>query len=233
MSYLCYYQFGDSMIRFNWNNAVFDITDIGGGLLGEDIPRHAHSKDSYELHFIADGRGQLITDTNIYELSQGNFFITGPNIYHEQIADKNDPVKDIFIMFQAVNTDKANAISSTFLENHFCFYEEFEISIAQQILTEFRNKKTDYESAVCGLSMKLLTDITRQMLPKTFGKNMPSEGLYDRRFVIIEQAFLYTPDLTLTELSDKIGLCERQTQRLLKKYYGKSFREKKKEGKKN
>lgn len=207
------------------------MTDIGGGPLGEDIPRHAHAKNSYELHFIVCGKGKLITDTNEYALSAGNFFITGPNIYHEQTADKNEPVKDIFIMLQAVNTDKANAISSTFLENHFCFLKYFDISTAQTILTEFRNKKIDYESSVCGLAMKLLTDITRCFLPSTLGEKISTDGLYDKRFIIIEQAFLYTPDLTLAELSDKIGVCERQTQRLLKKHYGKTFREKKNESK--
>ncbi|MDE6111553.1 MAG: cupin domain-containing protein, partial [Eubacterium sp.] len=106
------------MIRFTWNGVLFNITNIGGGLLEEDIPRHIHSKNSYELHFVLGGKGTLITDTNEYELSTGNFFITGPNIYHEQTADKNNPVKDVFFMLQAVNTDKANAISSVFLENH-------------------------------------------------------------------------------------------------------------------
>lgn len=217
------------MIRFYWNNVLFNMTDIGGGSLGENIPRHAHAKDSYELHFIIGGSGHLITDTNSYQLENGDFFITGPNIYHKQTADKNNPTIDIFMMFQADNTDKANAISATFLENHFCFFKGFNPATAQEILEEYRNKKTDYESAVCGLSMKLLTDITRLLLPDTFSEKISSEGLYDKRFVIIEQAFLYTPDLTLTELSNRVGLCERQTQRLLQKYYGKTFREKKKE----
>lgn len=217
------------MIKFTWNNVLFDITDIGGGALGEDIPRHAHAKNSYELHFIAGGSGNLITDTKKYELKAGDFFITGPGIYHEQNADKNDPVKDVFIMLQAVNTDKANAVSSAFLENHFCFFRDFDILTAQEILSEFRNKKADYKSAVSGLAMKLLTEITRLLLPDGLSDNLSAEELNDRRFVIIEQAFLYTPDLTLTELADRIGVCERQTERLLKKYYGKSFREKKRE----
>lgn len=217
------------MISFSWNNVLFDITDIGGGVLGEDIPRHAHSKNSYELHFIVDGNGLLITDTDKYQLSSSDFFITGPNVYHEQLADKSNPVSDVFIMLQAVNADKPNALSSIFLENHFYFARDFDLSIAQLILTEFRGKGADYKSAVSGLAMKLLTDITRLLLPDTFSDGKSFDGLYDRRFVIIEQAFLYTPDITLSLLSEKIGLCERQTQRLLKKYYGKSFREKKRE----
>lgn len=232
MSCLCYYKSGDNMINFNWNNVLFDITDIGGGVLGEDIPRHAHSKNSYELHFIIDGKGKLITDTEEFELGANDFFITGPDIYHEQIAERNDPVRDVFVMLQAVNTAKANAISSVFLENNFYFLKGFDVSAAQIILDEFRNKKVDYKSAIGGLAMKILTDITRQLLPIAFTENISAESLNDRRFVIIEQAFLYTPDLTLSELSGRIGLCERQTQRLLKKYYGKTFREKKKEGRK-
>lgn len=217
------------MISFTWNKVLFDITDIGGGLLGTDIPRHAHSKNSYELHFITGGKGRLVTDTKQYELKSGDFFITGPNIYHEQIADKNSPVQDVFIMLQAVNTNKANAISLALLETHFYYCEGYDFTSAQEILKEYKNKKTDYTSAVSGLTMKLLTDIIRLILPDDFNEIIISKSLNDRRFVIIEQAFLYTPDLTLAELSGKIGLCERQTQRLLKKYYGKSFREKKKE----
>lgn len=216
------------MIRFNWNNVLFDMTDIGGGPLGENIPRHTHAKDSYELHFIVGGKGKLITDTNEYELSEGNFFITGPNIYHEQTADRNEPVQDVFIMLQAVNTDKANAVSLTFLENHFCFLKHFDIATAQEILAEFRNRKIDYESSVCGLTMKLLTNITRHFLPESLGDNISADGLYDKRFVIIEQAFLYTPNLTLTALSNKIGVCERQTQRLLKKILWQNLQRKEK-----
>lgn len=219
------------MIQFVWNDVLFAITDIGGGVLGEDIPRHAHAKNSYELHFITGGSGALITDTKNYALRALDFFITGPNIYHAQSADANNPVQDVFIMLQAVRTDKANAVSSIFLENHFCFFRDFDVLTAQTILAEYRNKKTDYKSAVSGLTMKLLTDITRRLLPDAFAESMSAEELNDRRFVLIEQAFLYTPDLTLPELAEKIGVCERQTQRLLKKYYGKTFREKKKESK--
>jgi AraC-like DNA-binding protein len=217
------------MIKFNWNNVVFDITDIGGGVLNGEIPRHAHSKNSYELHFILDGKGELDIDTEKFALSKGDFFITGPNVYHSQSSDKDNPVDDIFIMLQAVNGDKANAISAVFLATHFCHIDEFDMAIPKEILTEYRNKDVDYKSAVSGLAIKLLTDIVRKLLPSNFADSSSTENLNDRRFVIIEQAFLYIPNLTLSQLSNKIGLCERQTQRLLKKYYGKNFREKKKE----
>lgn len=217
------------MINFTWNNVLFNITDIGSGVLRYDIQRHAHSKNSYELHFILGGKGELVTDTEKYRLKAGDFFITGPNVYHGQNSDRDDPILDIFIMLQAVNTDKANAISSAFLATHFYHSQNFDYETAKQIADEFKNKKVDYKSAVSGLAMKLLTDIIRLFLPSAFSEAASPENLNDRRFIIIEQEFLFNPNPNLTELSNKLGICERQTQRLLKKYYGKSFREKKKE----
>lgn len=217
------------MINFKWNDIDFSITDIGGGKLGEDIPRHAHAKGSYELHFITGGCGRLITDDKEYKLKSGDFFITGENIYHQQIADKQKPVEDVFMMLQVNNSQKATAIGSAFLSSRFCFISDFDTSIPIQILNEYRQKQPDFSSAVAGLTMKTLTDIARKILPNEFIYNLNDNNLNDRRFVLIEQAFLYSEDLTLTKLANTIGLCERQTQRLLKKYYGKSFREKKKE----
>lgn len=217
------------MINFKWNGIDFSITDIGGGKLGEDIPRHAHAKGSYELHFITGGYGKLITDDKEYKLKSGDFFITGENIYHQQIADKQKPVEDVFMMLQVNNSQKATAIGSAFLSSRFCFITDFDASVPIQTLNEYRQKQPDFSSAVAGLTMKTLTDITRKILPDEFICNLSDSNLNDRRFVLIEQAFLYSEDLTLTKLANTIGLCERQTQRLLKKYYGKSFRDKKKE----
>ena len=231
MSYLCYYQFGDTVIKFTWNNVLFNITNIGGGAMNHDIQRHAHSNGSYELHFIIGGKGELITDNEKYTLASGDFFITGPGVYHAQITDKGDPVRDVFIMLQTVNADRANAISSSFLETHFYYSKAFDPVTAEQMVEEYKSKKVDYKSAVGGLAMKLLTDISRLLLPSTFSEAISPENLNDRRFVIIEHEFLYNRNPSLTELSNKLGICERQTQRLLKKYYGKSFREKKKESK--
>ena len=78
--------------------------------------------------------------------------------------------------------------------------------------------------------INLLTRITRLYAPQcTTGADSKHENLNDLRFLIIENMFLYERGFTLKELSQKLGVCERQTQRLLKKYYGKTFREKMRE----
>lgn len=182
-----YNEFGDYMIEFTWNNVAFLVTDIGGGVLGKSIPRHAQS------------------------------------------ACVDDPVEDVFFLVQARDTKRANAVSAVFLENTFSFHRGVDSFYASVLLKEYRERKPDYQSAVAGLAAKILTDSARLLLPHSFSTLTDNENLNDRRFAIIEQAFLYDENLTLSSLSRQIGLCPRQTQRLLKKYYGKCFRDKKKE----
>ena len=207
------------MISFVWHGLRFSVSEIGGGVLHGEIVPHTHSKNSYELHYITAGRGELKTDTAVYTLRTGDFFVTGPQLLHAQRSDPRAPMEDVFIYLQKEAVLKKDAIGDTFCETNFWFCRDFPPVIPCMILTEYREKALDFETAVSGLLSKLLTDIRTETL---------SENLNDRRFWLIENAFLDEKNLTLRALSEKIGLCERQTERLLQKYYGKSFREMKK-----
>ena len=66
------------MISFVWHGLRFSVSEIGGGVLYGGIAPHTHSKNSYELHYITAGRGELETDTAVYKLQAGDFFVTGP-----------------------------------------------------------------------------------------------------------------------------------------------------------
>ena len=206
---------------FIWNKIQFTITDLGGGKLGEKIPMHAHAKGCYELHFVTEGKGTLIADGNKIELKKNDFFITGPNIRHSQNYDEQNPIEDVFILIQVKNDKSKNVFSSIFTQHNFCYLENVDNQFAKMLLNEWKNKNPDYESVISGLMIIILTQITRLLLPKDFQEFANKENLNDKRFAIIEQAFLYENDITLTKLSQMIGLCDRQTQRLLKKYYGK------------
>lgn len=213
------------MISLAWNGLHFTVSKIGGGTLHGEIAAHAHSKNSYELHYITAGRGILRTDTAEYPLQAGNFFITGPQVIHEQISDEQHPMQDIFIYLQQEDIPCKNAVGLTFAETHFWFCEKFPDTVLRLIFSENRDRRVDYETAVSGLLQHLLTEIVRYFLPAEYTAAHETDSLNDRRFWIIENAFLFDEYLTLRSLSEKIGLCERQTERLLQKYYGKGFRE--------
>lgn len=213
------------MISFAWNGLHFTAAKIGGGILHGEIATHTHSKNSYELHFVTDGCGILRTDTAEYALQAGDFFITGPQVPHAQISTSENPMQDIFIYLQKEDIPCNNAVGLTFAETHFWFRRNFPDTLLRLIFAETKDRKIDYETAVAGLLTALLTEITREFLPAVISEAPKAQPINDKRFWLIENAFLYNENLTLRALSEKIGLCERQTERLLLKYYGKGFRE--------
>ncbi len=219
------------MLNFQWDNYKFTLVQFGKGVFYKDMAGHSHSKNSYEFHYITDGEGILVTDTKNYKLSKGDFFVTGPNIYHQQSTNKQNPLEEIYIYIQASEMKTKSSLVSTFLANHF-YYEKASglKDIFDKIITEDANRKWGYENIISALLQQLLTETVRLYWPNFSSTTESYENLNDRRFFIIETAFINDPKgLTLTKLSDMIGLCERQTQRLLEKYYNKSFSEKKAE----
>ena len=219
------------MITFNWNGYEFKIIQYGSGIFANDMAGHRHSKNSYELHYITGGKGKLTTDGTSYELSKGDFFVTGPDVYHQQSTDKNDMLSEIYIYLQGSDKKTNNALVSAFLSTYFYFCKSLELQkYFEMILQEKEEQKLGFETAVGALTQLLLTQISRIYLPQLGTVSEDNGSLTDKRFFIIELAFMDDPEnLTLAQLSEAIGLCERQTQRLLKKYYGKSFTEKKEE----
>jgi mannose-6-phosphate isomerase-like protein (cupin superfamily)/AraC-like DNA-binding protein len=219
------------MITFTWNDYKFCIVQFGKGIFEKDMAGHSHSKNSYELHYIIDGKGTLRTESKIYSLSKGDFFVTGPNIYHQQSTDKSNPLQEIYIYLQNGGEKTNDSLVSAFLSTHFYFCKNNDLQkYFDMILCEKQEEKLGYETAIGAIMQLLLTQITRIYLPQFTNVSNHSGNLNDRRFLIIEDAFIRNPEsITLADLSDSIGLCERQTQRLLKKYYGKSFTQKKEE----
>ena len=222
------------MIDFKWNDYSFTLVSFGKGVFTEDMAGHSHAKNIYELHYIIDGKGTLTTDTKKYNLSKGDFFVTGPNIYHQQSTNPHNPLTEIYIYIQSSEKKTNDALVSSFLSTHFFFTKAPELeTIFTETTSEWDNRNFGYKCVISALMEILLTKVTRLYVPGF--TDLPDNGdtLNDRRFLIIEHAFITNPSITLSGLSEHIGLCERQTQRLLVKYYGKTFREKKRESAKH
>ncbi|MCQ2519784.1 MAG: AraC family ligand binding domain-containing protein [Lachnospiraceae bacterium] len=215
------------MIKITWNDYEFKVIQYGLGIFNSDIKGHRHSANSYELHYIVGGEGRLITETKEYKLVPGVFFVTGPDFYHQQNTSKETPLQEIYIYLLGSDKKSKNSLVTTFMNTTFYFGRVKKLkSYFEQIIKEDSEKRIGWENAIEGIILQLLVNVTRLYLPNSFEYSYENVNINDSRFLLIEQAFIEGDNnMTLTELSDKIGVCERQTQRLLKKYYGKSFKE--------
>jgi AraC-like DNA-binding protein len=231
-------KYRDLRISFELSNIEFTILSISEETILTPFPGHSHSKNSYELHYIKSGSGTLIADNVTYRIEPRTFYVTGPEVFHEQISDQDAPMVEYGIYLQ---TDALQAIHRdnpmrAFLDTPFFICDSKDASqdlerIMERIFTELKRKSFGHELMLKALVQEFLVTVTR-----LYGKSAPKadktsqNSPADMTYLTIEEAFLYDyKDLTLSELAKRVNLGPRQTERLLNKHYNMTFSQKKAE----
>ncbi len=228
-------------LSFTIEHTEFTVLSISLEKMVTPIPRHSHSKNSYELHYVSFGHGKLLAGEQTYEVVPGTFFVTGPGVFHEQISDPDDPMTEYGVYLQ-VNPEGTAAAKKVqlireFLERKFWFGEAAPgmHELMKQIHNELEQRSIGYELVLPTLLQQLILLISREYYRKDYlqgeGSAAPSfEMPADQTYLTIEEAFLYNyKDLTLPKLASMVNLGIRQTERLLLKHYNKTFAQKKTE----
>lgn len=217
------------MKNFIFGKTEFKLLHTIHSVIPDDIQGHTHSKNSFELHYIEKGRGTLDTHTNSYELYEGTFFVTGPEVWHKQLTDKSDPLVEYCLYFQCEEKPK-DLISQIFTEQAFFIgrnNDKLKYAFEQTAKYIISTNIFDLQEQVIFVQL-IMNELSRLYAPEII--NSEKFTPEDRKNIIIEDSFLYDyKDITLSALAQRLGMSERQTQRLIKKYYGKTFAVKKTE----
>jgi AraC-like DNA-binding protein/mannose-6-phosphate isomerase-like protein (cupin superfamily) len=228
-------KYRDLRLSFKMSDIDFTILSIGEETILTPFPKHSHSKNSYELHYIKSGRGTLIADSVTYNVGPGSFFVTGPGVFHEQISDMDDPMVE-YGMYLQVSTAEVLRRDNTmaqFINTPFfiCDAGQEPALVMEEIFRELRKKRFGYELMLNALIEQFLITITRFYENRTVKRRKGAGAVpADMTYLTIEEAFLYDyKDLTLPELARRVNLGIRQTQRLLNKHYNLTFSQKKDE----
>ena len=240
-------------LSFTIENMEFTVLSIGLEKMVTPIPRHVHSANSYELHYISYGYGTLIANDKEYAITPGTFYVTGPGVFHEQVSKSDDPMTEYGVYLQvAPVVSKASGTASSpqqsrsihandlllkFLDYKFWFGEADAAlhDVMKRILSELELRPLGYENMLPALLQELILTIIRLYQNKELaeapeGVNEQKITPNDMTYLMIEEAFLYNyRDLTLPKLASQVNLSVRQTQRLLQKHYNKNFAQKKTE----
>lgn len=239
-------KYRDLKLTFSIANITFDVLSLSHEQIIKPYPRHAHSKNSYELHFVPEGCGTLVIDSQKYDITPGTLFMTGPEVPHEQISDSKNPMTEyaVYLQVHEQTIKKIPPLVQTFLECNFWFgkAEQIIYSLINQLFKELQNQQVGYELMIQSILPQLILEVARHYVgleknvrPQTLSQqtsdqNEPQQTINEKAYLIIEEAFLYDyKTITLTELASRVSLGERQTERLLQKQYGQSFIQKKTE----
>lgn len=223
-------------IQFSIGNHCFQILRITNGLYSDCIPRHSHN--SYEIHYVQEGYGQVLIDNRVYELSPNTLYVTGPNVDHEQCPSAAYPMNEFSFYCKVDSTSDNNFdtsetkdISSIFLNTMFWIGQDSQglKQLINRLESEIQSQYVAYNTVLKSIFENFIVSIVRNYNNLRLSTaNIPSPTLNDNRFIIIENSFLSDyRDLTLASLSQKLGLSKRQTSRILQDYYKSTFHEKK------
>lgn len=225
-------------ITFSIENYQINILKFTYECQTWNTPSHAHSSNSYEIHFIPKGKGTLISAQSPYELYPNILYTTGPHIEHQQYSDPDDPTYEYCIYLkidELHNKPKKSAVSSImepFLHYPFWYGKDCADlqTTLEQIHLEFSKPGPAAAVMLQALFMQFFVKILRNYEPASNAAITYIPIPLIKSYILIEDSFLLEYDtITLKELSNRLGLSPRQTSRILFKRYGQNFLQKRTE----
>lgn len=218
----------DADVRFQFDNLKIKVIRINYGVFFKPFPKHRHGNRFYEAHLVCGGKGVLISNGRKYPLSEGTLYMTGPLITHEQLTDSSDPMDEYCLQFEVTENKRGKSSKSSELLKNTAFWIGSDAQNTRRLfemLTEENEKKEiGYIKNVINITSQILISLIRNyagsVKSAAYAKITPD----DKRMIITDESFLFGyASLTLDELSRRLNLSPRQTQRFLKKTYGKTF----------
>jgi len=227
-------------IRFIVDGVVFYALNISRERFQRSIPMHSHSSKSYEIHYISTGRGTAKINGQVYEITPGTLYVTGPHVEHEQIPHPDDSMVE-YCVYLRVSQQKSrrrncpSGLADIFLETPFWFGQDSQnvYPVMQQIIKELDRRPPGYVEQIEALLKQLVVLIIRNYsgTGKQNSPPSPVDSVNDHH-LLIEEYFLYGyRNAKLEDLAALLGIGIRQTERLLRQSYGKTFQQKKTEAK--
>lgn len=218
----------EANIKFQLDNLKIKVIHINYGVFYQPFPKHRHGNRFYEAHLVTGGSGVLIANGVQYPLKGGTLYMTGPLIEHEQITDFSDPMDEYCIQFEITETKSAKQgkTARALKETVFWIGDDTQNMprLFEMLQEESERKKIGYIQSVINISFQILICLARNYAGSEQVEEYSAITPDDKRMVIADETFLYNyRTVTLGELSKRLNLSPRQTQRFLKKAYGKTF----------
>lgn len=205
-----------------------------------NTPSHSHSSNSYELHYIPQGRGTLISSQKSYDLYPNVLYTTGPHVEHQQYPDPDDPTYEYCIYLRIEETHakqrrknmEQENIMDLFLNYPFWYgTDQGDLPVTlEQIHRELLDPKPAAGLMLEALFIQFMVKVLRNYKPASKAAITSIPIPLIKAYILIEDSFLLEYDtITLEELSHRLGLSTRQTSRILFDRYGQNFIQKRTE----
>jgi AraC-like DNA-binding protein len=192
--------------------------------------RHMHS--SFEYHIISSGRCRVILDNKIFEVEAGEFYITGPGVYHEQIGLSSGGYMeyslDCEINLVEHYDSEADQVVKLLTETECKPFKDTQniIKLFEQALFEAYHKNIGFYVSIKNLVCSIIISTARTMSRNT-STFKPLGSIYkdnDFRIVYLERFIEdnLAINLSTDDIARYMGLSDKQICRIIKEKTGKS-----------
>lgn len=197
------------------------------------IGRHTHS--AYEFHFVAEGMSSVKTDTDEFIVKEGQFYLTKPGEYHEQVNIDGKRYVEYCMHCQITLNNKASTediLIYKILNESLCqAYDDLNgiIKRFEEVLACAYYEKIGYYGQIQLYILLIITSAVQVMSEgKHYDYDVPLKHKKgDYRFELMSQ---YIKDningpIMIKHIADYMYLSEKQISRIIKKKTGLSTKQ--------
>ncbi|BBH21141.1 hypothetical protein Back11_24860 [Paenibacillus baekrokdamisoli] len=229
-------------IKFRWGDYGFHVLHchLASFSPGKLIRFHKHSE--YEFHFIPRGKGTVIMEDTLYPLHEGLFYLTGPNVMHQQEADAKEAMDELCLHIDIIKLDEIDSAAEWGDQ-----WERHEAQMCVKALNAlplrpladqynamswFLSAYRAWNEGQPGAFSTIKQAITQILLRAARMSSIPSitfdppaRNINEHRFRIATQFIHdnYASPLTLQEIAQRIPISGRQLQRIFRDQGVESF----------
>ncbi|MDB4868882.1 MAG: AraC family transcriptional regulator [Cohnella sp.] len=232
-------------IRFRWGDYGIRVLrcHLTAFQPGYVIPFHKHSE--FEFHFIPKGKGKLILAGRPFALHEGLFYLTGPDVVHQQESDPDDPMHELCLHCEIVPLSRGQ-------DNVGDFGEALERREAEECVETLRTVPLEpvldsyhamgsfleayrlWEEQPLGFNTLMKQAIVQILLrtARIYARSsriptIPERDMNDHRFQLASQYILdnESSPLSLEEVAERVNISPRQLQRIFRSEGQTTFRD--------
>ncbi|WJH34971.1 AraC family transcriptional regulator [Paenibacillus sp. CC-CFT747] len=231
-------------LKFRWGGYGFRVLRCHWTSFspGKVVGFHKHSE--FEFHFIPRGKGLLSLEDGDYEVSEGMFYLTGPQVVHQQTADAEEGMDELCLHIDIVDLKEApegdqwgGSWEDAEAEQCVKRLEEMpavpaldRFNAMSWFLTAYRswseNQLGQYSSIKQAI-IQILLRASRTYSTDSLPTPLPARNMNHYRFTLAAQYIQdnYSRSLTLEEVAARLSISGRHLQRIFLDQAGVSFSE--------
>jgi AraC-like DNA-binding protein len=224
-------------IRFRWGHYGIKVLKchLDPFYAGCVIPAHKHRE--YEFHFIPCGKGTVTLDDGTYPLHAGMFYLTGPQVVHQQVVDRWDPMAELCLHVDIVRLPDTTVTAEESNWGEHCAYAEADECVRQLNMmvphptldrydamscfltayTAWRDRELGAYTTIQQAIIQIMTRAVRAHDATNIHTALPPRDMNAHRYQLATQYIRdnYARSLTLEQVAQELHVCGRQLQRIM------------------